>query len=143
MSDQKNPVVSPPQQVSSGLGAERNAGIARNGEIVTAVTAEVQMPQEVKEAGIENIPNEGTVVEIPPDIKKMGVTLSGPTTPVATSSSGSQVQIPIAYNQVIQDSKGPVTSALTWLAIWCLKKFKKMHYALKTINGKTVAMKEN
>src|SRR3989344_1998049 len=102
-SDPKNKRPTPPPMpisVGSG-GVERSAGSIKAGE--------------VKEAGVEKIPNEGTIVEIPPDVKKMGVTQSGPAAPV-TASSTSQVQIPIADDQLIKDSKGPVTSALTWLA---------------------------
>src|SRR3989338_1097686 len=142
-SDPKNKRPTPttnPIAVGSG-GVERSAGSIKAGEVVTSDSHEIELPGEVKEAGVEKIPNEGTIVEIPPDVKKMGVTQSGPAAPV-TASSTSQVQIPIADDQLIKDSKGPVTSALTWLAIWCIRKLKKMRLALVIIHGKAEIVKE-
>lgn len=135
--------VPPAMPISAGSGGvERSAGTLKTGEIITSGSHETDLPKEIKEAGVEEIPNEGTIVEIPPDVKKMGVMQSGTAAPV-NSSGNSQVQFPIPDDQLIKDSKGSVTSALTWLAVWCIKKLKKMHLALQSVGGKVERVEKN
>lgn len=108
-------------------------------ETVQEVVSEIELNREVKEAGVEK--RGEVVVELPPDVKKLGVTQTGPATTITTMTTVAQVSIPITDSQVVVGLHAKVTSSLAWLANWCIKKFKKAHVALKIIHGKIVRVK--
>lgn len=99
------------------------------------ITTEVEVSAEVVQAGVKKIPD---VVELPPDIKKLGVSPSGPTSPVTSAVAMPQVVLPIPDQNVIAGLNAQVTSAFLWLATWCVRKLKKAHITLKVVHGKIV-----
>lgn len=135
-SDQTIPkTTSPSFPVSTGLGKENEA--AASVETVRPVNPELELPKEVKEAGVTQFKE---TIELPPDIRKLGVTPSGASTPVVTSSLPTVV-LPISDSTVVSGVHAQVTDALRWLAIWCLRRLKKAHIALKIMHGKIVRVK--
>lgn len=105
-------------------------------EAVQEVVSEIELTKEVVDAGVEK--QGDVIVELPPDVKKLGVIQTGSTTPLVTSTPTVQVSLPISDNQVVVGLHAQVTSALRWLALWCVKKLAKAHLALKVIHGKIV-----
>ena len=124
--------------VSSPLGKEGETPPAAK-ETAQEVVSEIELNHEVKEAGVEK--RGEVIVELPPDVKKLGVTQTGATTPLSAVTSVAQVSIPITDSQVVVGLHAKVTSSLAWLAQWCIKKLKKAHVVLKIIHGKIVRVK--
>jgi hypothetical protein len=139
----KKPAPANPPMISVGSGgAERAGGSMRAPEASPMGSAEVELPKEVKEAGVEQIADHATVIELPPDLKKIGMTNTGPSTPVSPPSNLPQVTLPITDDQVAAGLNASVTSALAWLATWCVRNLKKMNIVFKTVNGKPVRVKK-
>lgn len=126
------------QPAPSPIGKEGETPTAAK-ETVQEVVNEIELNHEVKKAGVEK--RGEVVVELPPDVKKLGVTQTGATTPISAVTSVTQVSIPITDSQVVAGLHAKVTSSLAWLASWCIKKLKKAHVALKIIHGKIVRVK--
>lgn len=113
-----------PRQVSS-----------ESAQAAKEITTEVEVSTEESEVGVKKIPD---VVELPPDIKKLGVIPSGPTSPATSSVAMPQVVLPISDQNVITGLHAQVASAFLWLATWCVRKLKKAHITLKVVHGKIV-----
>jgi len=106
----------------------------RANEPVSEINTEVNLPKEVEQAGVFK---HQETIELPPDIKKMGVSVSGASTPVPQTPLPT-VTLPISDTQVVVGLHAQVTQAIRWLAVWCIRRLKKAHIALKTIHGKIV-----
>lgn len=144
LSDGSKPVTTS-QPVAGGITAP--SGVGKEGEthpapkeVVQEVVNEIELPKEVSDAGVEK--KGDVIVELPPDVKRLGVTQTGPTAPLVASTPSLQVSLPISDNQVVVGLHAQVTSALRWLALWCVKKLAKAHLALKVIHGKIVRVPE-
>lgn len=127
--------VSPP--VTSGISKEHELASVGVEEQFKEVTPKLEVPEDVEKAGVRKI---GETIELPPDVTKLGVTHAGPTTPVATTTLP-PVTLPISDKQVVTGLGGQITSALSWLAVWCVKKLKKAHLALKVVHGKIMRVR--
>ena len=103
------------------------------GELIKEVTSDVEIPKSVKDLGVEKI--QGTI-ELPPDIKKLGVTPGASFVPVAIPAT--TITLPLSDDKILQGTKAPLSSALKWLAVWCLKRLKIAHLILKSIHGKII-----
>ncbi|KKR33042.1 MAG: hypothetical protein UU37_C0003G0035 [Candidatus Gottesmanbacteria bacterium GW2011_GWA2_41_12] len=118
---------------TTGIGKEGGAiGEVKTGEILKESSLEMELPKEVKEMGAR-VHKE--VIELPPDVKKLGVTSVGAGTPV-TSSTATTVVLPISDQQVVAGLHAQITSALHWLAAWCVRKLKQAHMTIKVVHGK-------
>lgn len=135
--DSKNQSSVPSQLISASHSKEGEA-ISLKSESIENLDREIELSSEVKEVGVEKL--QGTI-ELPPDVKKLGVTHSGSQTPVATSAV--TISLPLSDDQIISGSQAPITSALKWLSVWCLKRLKSLHLALKNIHGKIVRVISN
>lgn len=125
--------VSPP--VTSGISKEHE--IASIGaEQFKEIAPKLEVPEEVEKLGVTKI---GETIELPQDITKLGVTHAGPTAPVAATLPS--VTLPISDQQVVVGLHTKVVGALRWLAVWCVKKLKKAHLALKVVHGKIMRVK--
>jgi hypothetical protein len=80
-------------------------------------------------------------VEIPPDVKKMGVIHSGVATPVVSNVTPAVV-LPISDKQILSGLHSNITTAARWLAVWCIRKLQKAHVALKLIHGKIIRVED-
>ncbi|MBM3283955.1 hypothetical protein FJY90_06995 [Candidatus Gottesmanbacteria bacterium] len=107
-------------------------------ETVQAVLHEIEIPEEVEKAGVKSI---GETIELPPDVKKLGVAPAGISTTLPSTTTLPQIVLPLSDQNVFIGLHAKVTSALRWLAIWCIRKLKKAHITLKLIHGKIIRIK--
>lgn len=134
--DQKNtPTTS---AVGSVSGKERELSGQETTEAVSEITTEVEVSKEVERAGVEVVKD---TIELPPDVKKLGVTQTGPSAPVSTTTTLPSVTLPISDQQVVAGLHAQILNSLRWLAIWCMKRLKKAHIALKNMHGKIVRVR--
>ena len=87
---------------------------------------EYEVPKEV--ASHVQVPKEQ--VEIPPDLKKMGVQAPASQTPMQNSQVSS-IPLPLTDDQIGTGLHAEVKSSIRWLAEWCLKQLKTIHFHLK------------
>ncbi len=73
-------------------------------------------------------------IELPPDLKKMGLK------PATTTSfpSYQSVTLPLADDKVYAGLQAPVNSSVRWFAELCLFLLKRAHLTLVNIHGKVV-----
>ncbi len=71
-------------------------------------------------------------VEVPPDLKKIGVQASTP----QHFTGYQKVQLPISDDKILQGQKKPVTDSLRWLAEFCIFLLRRAHIQLKIAHGK-------
>lgn len=126
----------PVSATSTGLKEQEPAATV-SAETVAEISTEIEVGQEVEKAGVRRI---GETIELPPDIKKLGVTHAGASVPVGSVALPG-VALPISDQQVVTGLHAQVLSALRWLSVWCIKKLKKAHVALKVIHGKVMRVK--
>lgn len=71
-------------------------------------------------------------IDVPPDLKSMGVSASAPT----QFTTHTSIKLPISDDKVLQGLHAPITSSLRWLAELCLYILKKAHLTLKNVRGR-------
>lgn len=135
--DQQKNVTTTSSVVASTVGKEQEGAKVTVPEVVSEITPEVVLPKEAERAGVEVVKE---TIELPPDVKKLGVTPAGPSAPVTTTAMP-QVVLPISDPQVVAGFHAQIISSLRWLATWCIRKLKKAHIILKNIHGKIVRVR--
>jgi len=73
-------------------------------------------------------------IELPPDLKKMGLQTSSST----NFPSYQAVVLPISDDKVLQGLHAPIYSSLRWLATLSWYLLKKAHLTLKVVHGHAV-----
>ncbi len=73
-------------------------------------------------------------IDVPPDLKQIGVVSTGQPTVTATSP----INIPLTDDKIVSGLHQPITSSLRWFAEFCLYLLKTVHVSLKEIQGKPV-----
>ncbi len=126
------------QTVSVSVGKEHEAIKIASFEMPQMISKEVEIPKEVLEVGVTAIKES---IELPPDVKKLGVTQSGASIPFSVPVPN--VVLPISDQQVVAGLHSQISSALRWMAVWCVKKLKKAHVMLKVIHGKIIRVKSD
>lgn len=80
-------------------------------------------------------------IELPPDLKKMGVG-----TPAAAGSVSdtaiTSLTLPLTNDQIAAGLHAQILSSLHWLAEWCLRQLKKAHIHLQKIHGHFMRVKD-
>lgn len=73
-------------------------------------------------------------IEIPPDLKKMGLQ------PTSTTQfpSYQNITLPISDDKIVTGLHAPITSSIRWLATLAIYLLAKAHLALKTVHGRVV-----
>ncbi|MBI3380188.1 hypothetical protein HY029_05525 [Candidatus Gottesmanbacteria bacterium] len=137
--DQQNTQPAVPAIISSTTAKEQGGARVSSAEVVSEIKQEVELPKEVEKAGVEIVKD---TIELPPDIKKLGVTSTGSIPSVTASVSLPQVTLPISDQQVEVGLHAQILSSLRWLAVWCVRRLKMAHIALKQIHGKIVRVKD-
>lgn len=127
-----------PLSVATGVGKEGSPVEVNSPDTVSEITSEVEIPSEVEKAGVVSFKE---TIELPPDIRKLGVTQIGASVPVQNAPLLPQVDLPISDSQVVVGLHAGIGNAFRWLANWCIKKLKKAHVALKVIHGKIIRVK--
>lgn len=124
--------------VSAPSGKEQERIGVGSTEVISEIGREVELPQEVEKAGVEIVKE---TIELPPDVKKLGVTQTGPSVPAVQVAALPQVVLPISDPTVLAGLHMQILSSLRWLAVWCVRKLKRAHIALKNIHGKVVRVR--
>lgn len=127
-----------PVSVTTGVGKEGSPVKVESHETVSEVTTEVEIPTEVEKAGVVSFKE---TIELPLDVKNLGVTQTGASAPLQSTPALPRVDLPISDNQVVVGLHTSIGNAVRWLATWCIKKLKKAHIALKVIHGKIIRVK--
>lgn len=73
-------------------------------------------------------------IELPPDLKKLGLT------PVSSTQfpSYQNIKLPVSDDKIIKGLHSPITTSLRWLATLALYILQQAHLTLKVIHGKAV-----
>ena len=90
---------------------------------------------ELESAGVKIHP---TTIPIPERVSQMGVKPAGSNIPVQT---GTTVVLPLTDDQIAKGLHQSITSSWRWFAEWCVRQYKKLHFAVKTVGGKLVRIK--
>lgn len=136
--DKNNTDINAVSLSSAGTGKEREMPVVAK-EMISEVGREADIPKEVEKAGVEVIKE---TIELPPDVKRLGVTQTGPSVPAISVTATPQVVLPISDQTVIAGLHAQLLSSLRWLAQWCVRRLKKAHIVLKVIHGKIVRVKD-
>ena len=126
------------QQVSAGHAEQEKINISPAEKPTLVESDEFEIPPEVEHAGVTS--DRSQVIDLPPDVQKLGVSLSGASLPV-TSAPVPKVILPISDSKVLRGLHAHITSAVKWLAFWCIRKLAKAHLRLKVIHGKVIRVR--
>lgn len=139
-SHQQQQTPSASQPTSSVIGGkEREAGMSTEGIVELPQEPETILSDEEKEAGVEVVPTE---VELPPDIKRLGVSAGASAQPVIHQGGSQQsAALPLDDPQIVAGQKESVWSSIRWLAEWCLRQLKRTHTVLKVVQNKVLRVK--
>lgn len=119
------------------LGINKERELSRQQDLpVKELNIEQELSKEIKEAGVVV---KSETIEIPPDLKQLGVQPIGSTTPVPLQPT---ITLPITDEQIKKGAKANIFSSLRWLATWCLFILKRCHLTLKVIHGKVTRVKQ-
>lgn len=104
--------------------------ILAEGPLIQEVGKEQEISEEVK----LYIKKSNGSMEIPPDLKKFGLTTVSPSNPSIFTS----VKLPISDDKVMQGLSKPVTSSWRWLSELSLFLLHRAKLTLKMVRGKAV-----
>ena len=82
----------------------------------------------------EYVQHRKDVVEVPPELKQLGVQANTAT----NFPTYQKVELPISDEKVMVGLKAPISSSLRWLAEICIFFLKQAHLTLKMVHGKVV-----
>ena len=131
--NQKNSTASQP--VSSGINKEREMPKTTDEPLIEV--REHEIPKEIQGHVVKTKEH----IEIPPDLRKMGVAAP----PVASSVSDvavKSVKLPLTDDQIEEGLHTQILSSFRWLAEWCLRQLRKAHIHLKKIGAHFVREKD-
>ncbi len=129
------------QPVSTSIGKEQEGIKISSSEIIKEISSEAEISKEVEKAGVEQFKE---TIELPPDVKKLGVKQTGASTSVKTTAASlPNISLPISDQKIIKGVHEKVTDALRWLAVWCFRQLEKAHIKLKIVHGKIIRVRTN
>ncbi len=73
-------------------------------------------------------------IELPPDLKKMGLHPTSST----QFSSYQNIKLPLSDEKVVVGLHAPVTSSIRWLATFAVYLLARVHLGLKVVRGKVI-----
>ncbi len=122
--NQQTPVpLQPPQPVTVPHGSKEAEG--RPVEPLLdhiEETGQVEMEPEVEQAGVVAHKEH---IEVPPDLKKLGVTASGASMPVDDTGTLKNLKLPLTSQQIEKGLHAKIIDSIAWLATWCMKQIKR------------------
>lgn len=132
---------SPPSPVSGGIGGKEREmmGVAELPVELPKVPEEI-LDAEVKEAGVEVRP---TTIELPRDLKKLGVQPGAGSMPVIHHGvvSTDTAALPLSDSQIMAGEKVDTSMSLKWLAVWCVRQLLRAGISLRLVKGKIFRVK--
>lgn len=119
-------------------GVQKEVEFPRGSEtpMVEETLADVELSPEVEASGVQK---KSETIDLPPDIRQMGVEAVGPTQP---HGGGTTVKLPLDDTQIVQGLHAQILNSLRWLAEWCIRQLKKAHFHLRVISGQVVRERE-
>ncbi|GAB4218636.1 MAG: hypothetical protein Fur009_0350 [Candidatus Microgenomates bacterium] len=78
-------------------------------------------------------------IELPPDLKKLGLQSISST----NFQNYQNIKLPISDEKIVVGLQAPITSSIRWLATFALYLLAKAHLTLKVIGGKVVRVIKN
>ena len=120
--------------VSSGAKEVEPTTSSQDG-LRDATGHESVIAKELQSAGVKIHP---TTIPIPERVSQMGVKPAGSNIPVRTVTT---VVLPLTDDQIAQGLHQSITSSWRWFAEWCVRQYKQLHFAVKTVGGKLVRTK--
>lgn len=130
-----NPNLNMPPTISAGVSKEV-VRVSNAESFLDETEKSVEISPELEKSGVQKVSGE---VVIPPQLKQMGVQHAGPTAPVSSQVS---VSLPITDDQVLKGLHANIFDAFRWLAVWCVRRLKMAHLALKNVHGKVMRVKQ-
>jgi len=124
------------------IGRKKHHGVSTGLTKETEPAVTIEEKYEIKES-VEYKPEEEVgayvqprkeTIELPPDLKKMGVQSASST----NFPSYQAVVLPISDDKVLQGLHAPIYSSLRWLATLSWYLLKKAHLTLKVVHGHAV-----
>lgn len=137
--DDKNKPDSSSRISTPAIGKETESIPVSSKDKITEINNEVEISHEVADAGVKKTGEDS--IELPPDITKLGVTPSGASQAVASTTVQPTVNLPIPDEKVFSGLSTNVSYAVHWLSVWCLRKLKKAHLTLRVFHGKIVRVR--
>lgn len=113
----------------SGMAKEFEPRVNPEESAAQELMTDIELEPDVEQAGV-TITSE--TIEIPPDLKKMGVQAMGSSN-VFTSATA--MKLPLTDDQIVIGLHSQVMMSLRWLSEWCIKKLKIAHVHLKVMTG--------
>ncbi|MBI4130554.1 hypothetical protein HY468_04510 [Candidatus Roizmanbacteria bacterium] len=123
--------------------ATQQSGGSKEVEMPTIVEApietvpEFQIPKEVS----PHLKKVGETIELPPDLKQMGVTNAPQYTPV-TAPAQNTPQLPLTDDQIGAGLQSDFSTSFRWLAEWCLKQIKRLHMHLAKVGAHFIRVRD-
>lgn len=105
--------------------------------LLEEIGREMELGPELERAGVIK---HSEAINVPPDVKSMGVNVVGPAQPV--SPTATTITLPLTDEQIAVGLHAQIVTSLRWLAEWCIRRLKKIHVHLKNIGGKVVRQQE-
>jgi hypothetical protein len=93
-------------------------------------TAEQEVDKEVRPF----IEVKSQTIQLPPDLKRLGVQPVSPT----VFQSFQNIKLPISDDKVVVGLHAPISSSFRWLATLALYILRRAHLSLKTVHGKVI-----
>lgn len=79
-------------------------------------------------------------IELPPDLKKLGIQPVGPS---SSSQTYQNVKIPISDDKVLVGLHAPINSSFRWLATLAMYILQHAHIGLKKVHGHVIRVIKN
>lgn len=118
--------------VGPGLTAkEKEFLVKQEVAALEEVRRELELAPEVEKAGVKVQKEE---IELPPPLPKMGVSQTGAELPVSPPT----VTLPLTDDKIATGLGASIWASIRWLAEWCLRQLKKVHFKLKKVHGRII-----
>ncbi|MFA6081238.1 MAG: hypothetical protein WC741_02420 [Patescibacteria group bacterium] len=110
--------------------------LPKEAEPITAEKFEIKEPAEdnVEEEVRPFISPRAETIELPPDLKKMGLQAVSQ----SQFSGYKNIKLPISDEKIIVGQKAPITSSIRWLAAFALYILAQAHLGLKVVHGHVI-----
>lgn len=95
--------------------------------------SEINLPKEIA----EHVKEVSQRPEIPEDIEKAGLAHTGTASPVK-KATGKTVKLPLTDDEIAKGLHAHIWESIRWMAVWCARKLKKAHIAIKEVHGKLI-----
>lgn len=110
--------------------------LPKEAEPIAAEKFEIKEPVEdsVEEEVRPFISPRAETIELPPDLKKLGLQASSH----SKFPSYKNIKLPLSDEKIIVGQKAPITSSIRWLATFALYILAHAHLGLKVVHGRVI-----